>query len=258
MMEQHEKASATVANVGCVDDDALEAELHGLVPATVVARVATISARQSPPSTAEGDLVRDATPARQREFATGRALAHLAMASIGYQATPILRGRHRQPLWPQGLVGSITHGVGVCAVLVARSSEVWALGVDIESAVPAAPAAASAVARFALSEAERDICAGTGLSVLQVFSVKEAVFKALYPRVGRYFGFLAAAVLSPAEGRVPVRLTRTLGPNLPAGSVIEAKVREVSGFLFSVVCLTGPPGAPGYLARPRPAHLTGS
>lgn len=227
-----------------MDDGALEAELQALVPASVFARVAAISSCQSPLSPAEHDLMRDAVPARQREFAAGRALARRAMASIGYPATSILRGRDRQPLWPTGLVGSITHGAGVCAVLMARSSEIWALGIDIESAVPAAPAVTSAVARFALSDAERDVCAGTGLSVVRVFSVKEAVFKALYPRVGRYFGFMAVAVLAPTDGNVPVRLTQTLGPDLPACSLIEANLCEVSGFLFSTVCLTGPPGTP--------------
>lgn len=44
-----------------------------------------------------------------------------------------------------------------------------------------------------------------------VFAAKEALFKALYPRVGHFFDFSAAAVVSWQPGRLQLQLTQALG-----------------------------------------------
>ncbi|MEV4420566.1 hypothetical protein AB0L40_11415 [Patulibacter sp. NPDC049589] len=56
--------------------------------------------------------VRHAVETRRREFVTGRACAHRALAALGVPVVPIMSGPNREPLWPEGVVGSITHGSG--------------------------------------------------------------------------------------------------------------------------------------------------
>ncbi len=41
-------------------------------------------------------------------------------------------GSYREPLWPRGIVGSLTHCEGYCAVVAAREERVAGLGVDAE------------------------------------------------------------------------------------------------------------------------------
>ena len=48
-----------------------------------------------------------AIASRRREFAAGRACAREALAKLGLPPVPILRGEKREPLWPQGIVGSL-------------------------------------------------------------------------------------------------------------------------------------------------------
>src|SRR5713226_6813352 len=69
---------------------------------------------------------------RRREFATGRCLARRALEYLGFPPLPILPGPHREPRWPEGVVGSITHCLGYCAAVVAPAHMVAAIGIDAE------------------------------------------------------------------------------------------------------------------------------
>ena len=84
----------------------------------------------------EARFVADAVDARRREFALGRSLAHEALRAIGAPAGPIEVGAHREPLWPAGTVGSITHCDGYVGAAVAARGDVRSVGVDAEPAAP--------------------------------------------------------------------------------------------------------------------------
>lgn len=124
---------------------------------------------------------------RLREFTVGRACARRALAALGAPAAPLLRGPNREPLWPVGIVGSITHCVGYCAAAVAFRQDVVALGIDAE---PAAPLPDSMLDLIASPE-ERAWVEAQGGEVRDrlLFSAKESVFKAWFPLTGRWLGF---------------------------------------------------------------------
>jgi len=73
---------------------------------------------------------------RRREFTTGRACARAALSQLGIGPTAIPGGARGQPLWPPGIVGSITHCRGYCACAVARAERVVSLGIDAEANLP--------------------------------------------------------------------------------------------------------------------------
>ena len=56
---------------------------------------------------------------RRRDFAAGRHCARRALARLVGSPEPILSGPDREPVWPQGIVGSITHCDGYRAAAVA-------------------------------------------------------------------------------------------------------------------------------------------
>src|SRR5690242_4153856 len=76
---------------------------------------------------AEAAQIQGAVEARRREFATGRHCARQALAALGVPATPLLSGGHREPLWPAGVVGSITHCTGYRAAAVAPDERLAAI-----------------------------------------------------------------------------------------------------------------------------------
>jgi 4'-phosphopantetheinyl transferase EntD len=139
-------------------------------------------------------LVR-AVLSRRQQFTAGRLLARQAWAELGQGPVPLLNDAQRVPMWPPGLVGTITHTVGWCAVAVARQNEVEGLGADVEPATPLQPELWERICRpeerrflEALDPAER------GLLAKGVFSAKESIYKALYPSVRLFLDFQGMSV----------------------------------------------------------------
>jgi 4'-phosphopantetheinyl transferase EntD len=83
-------------------------------------------------SPGEEALVATAGPKRRREFALGRACARAALAALGHDAVGIGRRENGAPLWPDGVVGSITHTSGYAAALVAKAEHFSGVGLDAE------------------------------------------------------------------------------------------------------------------------------
>jgi 4'-phosphopantetheinyl transferase EntD len=84
----------------------------------------------------EEALVARAVEKRRREFTTARACARAALLDLGLSPQPILSGERGAPLWPAGVVGSITHCDGYRACVVAHDA-VWAsIGIDAERNEP--------------------------------------------------------------------------------------------------------------------------
>jgi 4'-phosphopantetheinyl transferase EntD len=125
---------------------------------------------------------------RRREFMTTRACARLALQRLGIAPVAIPNGQHGEPLWPDGVVGSITHTRGYAACAVAKASDVLTIGIDAERHEPLPPGVLEHVAfgRERAIAAEHD--AQVHLDRL-LFSAKEAVYKAWFPATGRWLGF---------------------------------------------------------------------
>jgi 4'-phosphopantetheinyl transferase EntD len=132
--------------------------------------------------------------ARWKDFSAGRLCARRALAQLGAPPRPLLRGPEREPLWPAGFVGSITHCTGFAAAAVARAGEWAAVGVDAE---PHAPLPRRVRERITVPGERRWLCRPPTGAVhwdRLVFSAKEAVYKAWYPVQRTWLGFGDAQV----------------------------------------------------------------
>jgi 4'-phosphopantetheinyl transferase EntD len=118
-------------------------------------------------------------PRRRREVAFGRACARRALAELGLPATPIGRGEGGAPVWPPGILGSITHTRDVAAAAVIRAGDVRGLGIDLESLAEVSRGPELFAAITTASERAR-LAASPQLAAV-VFSAKESVYKCLYP-----------------------------------------------------------------------------
>lgn len=126
---------------------------------------------------------------RRLEFAAGRCCARRALAILGIGATPILPDNHGVPLWPPGVVGSITHTDGFCAAMVAQVGQILSLGIDAERALPPA-----ATWRYFCTPDELDWIADIPsqdqpTAARAIFSAKESFFKCYFPVTRRQIGF---------------------------------------------------------------------
>ncbi len=136
-------------------------------------------------------LAAGAVPARRAEFATGRTLARSALRRLGVPPVAVLRDAHGGPVWPAGVVGSLTHCTGYRAAVVARAATVPVLGVDAEPARPLPEGVLTVVARPDELSRLRRLAAtvpGTYWDRL-LFCAKEAVYKAWSPLTGGWLDF---------------------------------------------------------------------
>lgn len=155
--------------------------------------------------------IAEASEHRRREFATGRVLAHEAMIELGRAGAAIPRGPDREPVWPRGITGSITHTRDTAAVAVATTERVVSVGIDLETTGRVSERVLGRI----LTPAEQSLL-GDGDKRLPdlVFSAKEAGYKATRPLAGRYIGFQEAEVdIDWARGRFRFRYVGTHGPN---------------------------------------------
>ena len=160
---------------------------------------------------AEETLVANAVPKRRDEFTTVRHCARTALAALDVPPAPILRGDRGAPIWPAGIVGSLTHCAGYRAAAVARGSDVTGIGIDAEVHGPLPPGVLDLVSL----PAERDHLTalagsfpGTFWERL-LFSAKESVYKVWFPRTGEWLGFEEAELtFDPEAGTFTARLLR--------------------------------------------------
>ncbi len=127
---------------------------------------------------------------RQHEFATGRLLARRLLARLGAPDFALLAGSDRAPIWPPGVIGSISHSHGLCVVVVSPRGALAGLGVDVEEAGAVHPELWRRVLR---PEEEswlrsRPFAEQRRLAAV-FFSAKEALYKAQYPITRARLGF---------------------------------------------------------------------
>lgn len=179
---------------------------------------------------------------RQAEFLAGRLCAQQALAQLGvtHQGIPI--GEDRAPVWPAGVSGAITHGQGWAAAIVAPLQACRGLGLDVETVL--APERAQRLAGEILTPAELERLPSSAersaLAVTLTFSLKESLFKALYPLVRRRFYFEAAELLEWSDnGQARLRLLEDLSEEWTRGNELNGQFQVTHDRLLSLVSIAG-------------------
>lgn len=165
-----------------------------LPPAAAV--VATTGERHVDLFPEEEAVVGGAVEKRRREFVTARACAREALLQLGMSPRPIPSGARGEPVWPAGVVGSITHCAGYRACAVAPASELLTIGVDAEVDEPLPAGVIADVARpEERAWIEEVTVAAPGINWDRLlFSIKESIYKAWFPLTRTWLGFEDAVV----------------------------------------------------------------
>lgn len=167
--------------------------------------------------------LKQAVGKRKAEFLVGRYVARQSLLSMGLPSPTIHIGSHRSPVWPVGVNGSISHSGdrAFCAINTGQGS----IGLDFERAI--SMKIANNIKGMILNTAEISICHASQVSFEKSFtlsfSAKESLFKALYPRVERYFDFLDAEIVAIDEecGHIELRLLKNLSEQIRTGQCFK-------------------------------------
>lgn len=215
-----------------------------LPPAAVVVstREDLVEARLYPE---EETAVGRAVEKRRREFVTARHCARQALAQLGVAPQAIPTGERGEPLWPEGVVGSITHCEGYRACALARSESLLTVGVDAEVDEPLPDGVLADIVLPAERLDLRRLAAkqpGINWDRL-IFSIKESIYKAWFPLARCWLGFEDAEVtIDPGRGSFHARLL-VPGPEVEGRRLGGFAGRWLArdGLLLAAIAL--PPGA---------------
>ncbi len=167
---------------------------------------------------AEREFARSKPGRRMVEFVAGRRALRAALHHLGWAGDqPLLIGPQGRPEVPPGFTASVSHKDGLAFAVAASADSGRTLGIDCEVI---GDRDRSSIARKILRPAELLRWQTTGSewpALLEIFSTKEAIYKALHPHVPRYIGFeeaevdeLGAIRLHLSGGEGPFHLRRHL------------------------------------------------
>ncbi|MFF5177342.1 4'-phosphopantetheinyl transferase [Micromonospora sp. NPDC000316] len=147
-----------------------------------------------------------AVQTRRRDFTAGRVCARRAMTSLGLPETAVPAAADRAPVWPAGVVGTITHTSGYCAAAAAHATDIRSVGMDAERHREIN----EGVRRLVLLPEEEENCSRLPADIswpVVYFSAKETVYKVWYPIVGSWLDFHDAHLtLDPDAGTFTARI----------------------------------------------------
>ncbi|MBT3236403.1 MAG: 4'-phosphopantetheinyl transferase superfamily protein [Bdellovibrionales bacterium] len=177
-------------------------------------------------------------PGRQQEFLYGRlCVARASLLLAGSERWDILMGENRAPIWPEDIVGAISHGANLAAAALAYSDDLLGLGIDIE----ARGRLKDGISRMITNPSDLQNCSGITQEDLLtlIFSAKESLYKALYPQVRSFFGFETASLveLDLKQQRFTLRLISQIGEGFGPGAreLFDGKFSIETGKVFTAI-----------------------
>ncbi|KMK66297.1 phosphopantetheinyl transferase component of siderophore synthetase [Puniceibacterium sp. IMCC21224] len=160
---------------------------------------------------------------RQGEYRAGRTCARYAIRQLRptppvFDSSTVdwpLLGPDRAPIWPSGVIGSLTHNSGFVICVVGASQQFSGLGIDVEA--PVAPDDSLGLGPRIVHPDELALLVNTpwseaGFTLL--FSAKEALFKAVYPTVRRFVDFHEARLTALTDDILHFELMPDLASQL--------------------------------------------
>lgn len=138
---------------------------------------------------------------RRAQFLAGRIAAKHALKTINADDKTIHIGKHREPLWENNIVGSISHSNGLSiAIAQSQTSPNQGIGLDIQTVLNDQEINDSA---NTVLTANDEIFLKKGIEAYfynqlftLLFSAKESFFKAVFNDVGHHFDFDAVSLKS--------------------------------------------------------------
>ena len=141
----------------------------------------------------------------RRASGAARIVARGLLPRFGREPHAIPKSTAGMPVWPEGIVGSLAHDAVVAVAAMAARRDFQSVGIDIEPAEPLAPDLLSIVA----TARERDGIEDDPFRGRLLFSIKEAIYKAVYP-LDRTFLDHHDVEVSLADGTAVVRNGRVV------------------------------------------------
>jgi len=151
------------------------------IPSGLVIKIDAIINCQSGLYPDEKKLISSFSLGRKREFTAGRVLAREALVELERKPCSILSDKNGCPIWPDSIVGSISHKGRICTAFLGLKERVTSVGIDLELQEPLQqPMWSSFATDEEVIQANVTNFSDENFANM-VFSAKEAFYKCIYP-----------------------------------------------------------------------------
>lgn len=135
-------------------------------------------------------IIKTSVDKRQKEFIAGRLLVKRSLKVFGIENFALLSGDNREPIWPDNIIGSISHSNKYICTAVSEISSYKGIGVDLE---PIGEVRKNMLHHI-LTENEQNWLKGLEQDNLKklytiIFSAKESIYKCIFPIVRKFIDF---------------------------------------------------------------------
>ncbi|MPY23779.1 4'-phosphopantetheinyl transferase superfamily protein [Shewanella psychropiezotolerans] len=183
--------------------------------------------------------LKGAVPKRCAEFLAGRLVARQALQQLTNEPHQVLSAYDRAPIWPSGIIGSITHTSTQAIAVTAYRRHHQIIGVDLENWIETE--VAREISSEIIDSRESELITHSKLEFNQgltlLFSAKESLYKALYPKVKYFFGFECAQVntVDIDTGQFFISLTCDLNNDYPKGWGIKGRFLQEKDTILTLI-----------------------
>jgi enterobactin synthetase component D len=179
---------------------------------------------------------------RRSEYLAGRFCAQQILKLLGLNASrlDIRIGTNREPVWPEGVVASISHTMTWAICVATTEPDVLGLGIDVEMEI--ASDTANNIKQLIINNDEERLIRSffqaynQGLTVL--FSAKESVFKAVNRLVGSFFDFSAIRAIRVNPNEVVFAVAEPLSDRFHVGAEIPVNFAIIDPEILTFACVT--------------------
>lgn len=144
------------------------------------------------------DSLSNAVAKRKGEFLAGRYLANKIIELMGLPDAKVAIDKHKAPIWPAGIMGSISHSKSKALCVITKYHNDRFLGIDIEHWL--SPSDAQCLAsNIVVNDHEYKMMqpfVTFEQAITLIFSAKESLYKAIFKAFEHYVDFDAAKVTS--------------------------------------------------------------
>lgn len=175
---------------------------------------------------------------RKADFILGRCAARRACKMLGITPLPILRADDDAPAWPEGIIGSIAHCDDIGVSVVSTCGSYQGLGIDFEKRSDRPLKVLGRIANPDEATSAKN-SSDPATTALIIFSVKEAVYKALAPICKRYIAFSEVSLLWDDKNlsKIEIQPHKILKEDL-SGMHLAAKISLNKHYIASHVWVT--------------------
>jgi phosphopantetheine--protein transferase-like protein len=181
-----------------------------------------------------------AVPKRKREFCWGRAAAHAVLEELDYGGFPVLKGKRNEPIWPENVVGAISHSGELAMAAAAQRTVTAGIGIDIERV---SEKVSMDIARRICSDHELDWVYAreeeARVRMFMVFSAKESIFKAFSSTKMNRLDFTDAELIWDSKRNgFRAHLLKALDGACSVSDSIDVGVRQKEDYVFTYTSLS--------------------